>query len=108
MKYELQAKEDVEMNYGDVYLKCKKDETITLNARRAEIALQTGNFELVKEVPENTKEAAVLEKETLTEASLKKLKKAELLEKAKELKIENVTEDNNISEIIAKILEGVK
>lgn len=108
MKYELRATEDVDITYGDVRLEAKKDEVLELNARRAEIALQTGTFELVEKLPESEDEEKEVEIEELTEAGLKRLKKGELLDKAKELGIENVTDDNNIAEIIAKILEGVK
>lgn len=108
MRYKVLAKEDVDDRIGDRHFEVKAGETIEVSAQGAEIALQTGKFEVVREVPETAfekKKAEASAKANSAAAdkayqekfdeqfkSLIGLTKEELVAKAGELQLENFSE----------------
>jgi hypothetical protein len=104
MRYEILAREDVDDRIGDRHFVVKAGETIEVSAKGVEVALSTGKFKYVKEVPETEiekKRAAEAEK-TAQKAkqqvfdekvqTLLKLTKEELVKKAEALGLENISD----------------
>ncbi|HRH43723.1 MAG TPA: hypothetical protein PKY82_18980 [Pyrinomonadaceae bacterium] len=128
MRHEILAKEDVDDRIGDRHYVVKVGETIEVSAKGVEVALSTGKFEYVKEVPETAIEkkraeaAAKAQSEAADQVNkeqfenelkpLLAMNKEDLLKKAEEMKLEGFADlkKEPLAKLIAEALVkgGVK
>ena len=106
MKHKVKAIREVNRRIGNTVLEAEEGQELELSTTDASIAVGTGDFEYLGEIPETAAEISISKEDELRKELSKKLK-AELVETAEKLEIPDAATLNKeplIEAIIAKQL----